>query len=522
MDLVSETAKHRRTTMPSQTRGDNEHHHARWVEHHLRDLKAGIAKQFGIDGEALLAALQAEARAGACDAQAELGELFLDGVFGAEFEREGRHWLRAAARGGSNKAALRLGEHLLSSPDDEAAWQQGAALLLGPAQAGDPEALATLAHVYLHGHGTGKDPARAMQLLQAAAERGHLLAAFNLGVHLSTGECVKQDPDAARAWYEKATAEGFMPARTNLGIMLLAQGGDTARAVALLEQASEAGETLAMATLAGYLFRTDPTPERLARARSLLEDAVRAGRAEARLGLGYLMASGLGGPQDLDAGLQLINQAAAQGDARALIVLAFLRAACESWPVPEAIRDQLSTLGGSGFEADTLVQIATAYRERELRKAAEPVDRGNLQALFERGVYLSQKAKPPDFMGAYECYARAAEMGHAGAAYNLAYLYLNGQGVRRNLQTGLDWMRRAAESGAPQMQYELGVLLSEGIITAPDREQAVHWQNRASRRRSTISRGVTSKAPASGATRTWPSPCSGRRRRLDCVNQQQW
>lgn len=450
------------------------------VEHHLRDLKAGIAKAFHIDGEATLAALTEAADAGAPEAQTELGLLFLDGVFGAEFEREGQRWLRAAARAGSDQAALRLGEHLLSAPDDPEAWRQGAQYLIKPADAGDPRALATLAYVILHGRGTPKDPARAMELLRAAAEGGHLSAAFDLGVYCQTGEMVPEDHNAARIWYEKAAAGGFVPALTNLGAMLLSRGEDTTRAIHLLEQSCQAGETLAMVSLAGHLVHADPTPEHLGRARGLLELAHRAGRAEAGFGLGFLMASGLGGERDLDSGLKLMKQAVDRGDLRAHLVLQFLHTATECWPVPEQILGLLrNTRGWTDFEVETLLQTAAAYREREAQKAAEPADPDGPQALFERGVYLSQRAKPPDFKGAYDCYARAAQMGHPEAAYNLAYLYLSGEGVERDPQTGLDWMRRAAESGNPQMQYELGVLLSEGAITTPNREEALHWYRRA-------------------------------------------
>lgn len=445
----------------------------------VRDLKPGIAKAFGIDGEAMLAALQAAAGGGAPDAQKELGTLCLDGVFGAELELEGLRWLRAAARAGSHPAALRLGEQLLSVADDPEAWRQGAELLRGPAEAGDPRALARLASVHFHGRGAGKDPAQGLALLQAAAQRGDLGSAYNLGVHLETGQFVPQDRAAARSWYEQAAAGGYPAAWTNLGIMLLAQGGDLARAEALLEQACDSGDTLAMAALAGLLARADPTPERLARARSLLEAALRAGRNEARYLLGFLLAGGLGGPRDLEGGLKLMSAAAADGDLRAAMVLGVLGQVLRSWPMPDAMREQLRSSGWTELEVDTLVQTAAAYREHEARDVARPVDPDDPQALYERGVHLSQQARPPDFPGAFRCYSRAAGMGHAEAAYNLGYLYLNGEGVERDVVAGLGWMRRAAETGRPEMQYELGVLLSEGVVTAPDPEQAAHWYRRA-------------------------------------------
>jgi TPR repeat protein len=266
---------------------------------------------------------------------------------------------------------------------------------------------------------------------------------------------------------------------TNLAMLLLALGRETTAAVEWLEQASDAGDPLAMAVLAGQLMKSDPAPETLVRARSLLERAVRAGHKASYHTLGYMIAGGLGGAQDLDAGLRLIGEAAARGSAAAAVVLAFLQAATRSWPVSETALEGLRQLGWSGFHIETLVRLASAYREREAAKVAEPVRLDDARSLFERGVHLSQEAKPPDYRGAHECYAGAAALGYPEAMYNLAYLYLNGEGVDRDVPTGLDWMRRAAESGKPHMQYNLAVLLNEGILAEPDREQAVHWYRRA-------------------------------------------
>jgi len=74
----------------------------------------------------------------------------------------------------------------------------------------------------------------------------------------------------------------------------------------------------------------------------------------------------------------------------------------------------------------------------------------NAQALYESGVYLEQQANPPDFAGAYQRYARAAEMGHVAAIHNLAYLYLNGEGVKRDPDTALALFQKAAAAGLPQ------------------------------------------------------------------------
>lgn len=449
------------------------------TEHVIRELKPGIAQELPIDGERMLAALRASATAGDAGSQLRLGMLCLDGMFGAELERQGVQWLRAAARAGEVAAGQRLAEHLLQSPDDPAAWAEATSLLEQAAADGNPEALATLGFACLCGRGVVRDPARAVELLEAAATKGHELAAYNLGVSYASGELVERDLAAARRFSEIAVAGGNPQAMTNLAMLLREQDPDSARAIQLLEQASAAGETLAMVALAAHLVSGPPEAADPARARALLDVATRAGRAEARYGLGYMKASGTGGPRELEVRLELLRQAAAGGDARAEMVLGLLDAASESWPVFDEFQDYLQMLGWPAHDIRTLLETAAAYRDHLVEYAAAPLDPDDPEALFQRGVQLARRTKPPDFAAAVESYRHAADLGYPPAIYSLGYAYLQGEGVAQDTHMGLALLRRAAETGVAQMQYELGVLLSEGTVVAPDRDEAAHWYRRA-------------------------------------------
>jgi uncharacterized protein len=150
---------------------------------------------------------------------------------------------------------------------------------------------------------------------------------------------------------------------------------------------------------------------------------------------------------------------------------------------PQVPRDQLGAmLERIGFPArekqlflDTVAAMKAQMQEQvDAAKASD-----DAEALYRRAVHLSQEARPPDYAGARTCYERAAAAGHTGAMHNLAYLYLEGQGVEQDAATALDWMRRAAEGGGAMAQYHMGVFLSEGKLLPPDAAEAVSWYRRA-------------------------------------------
>jgi TPR repeat protein len=459
-------------------------------EHVTRDFKPGAARQLGIDGEVLLSKLEQAAAEGDGGAQLVLGERLLSGALGPHREHEGVALLECAVEAGSTQATILLGEHLLASPYGREGWARGVALLERAAEGGDVSAQSVVSVAYLYGRGVPKDPAKAMAYMEKAAQSGHPVAAYNLGVYLAAGEILPKDTDAAMRWYETAAERGVSSAKINMAVLLLQRhtgpdgrlahdSEDVARAEALLEEVVAAGDTMAMVTLADHLIRHGGADATAERARTLYERAIGAGRAEAFHGYGWLLLTGLGGERDLEKGLELLQEAAKAGDQRAIMLLQFIAAATG----PQVPRDQLGAmLNRTGFSEhekqlflDTVAAM-DAHMQLQL-EAAEASDAAD--ALYRRAVHLSQEARPPDYAGARACYERAAAAGHSRAMHNLAYLYLEGQGVEQDAATALDWMRRAAEGGEAKAQYHMGVFLSEGKLLPPDVTEAVGWYRRA-------------------------------------------
>mgnify|MGYP000889881352 CR=1 FL=1 len=99
---------------------------------------------------------------------------------------------------------------------------------------------------------------------------------------------------------------------------------------------------------------------------------------------------------------------------------------------------------------------------------------------------------------------RAAELGHADAAYRLARLLLRGVGVARDPAAGAGWMYHAAMRDHGKAQYEYGSLLAAGTGIARDEYAALTWYLLAAERNDV--------SPAEQAA---TAQCERLRRRLD-------
>jgi soluble lytic murein transglycosylase-like protein len=94
--------------------------------------------------------------------------------------------------------------------------------------------------------------------------------------------------------------------------------------------------------------------------------------------------------------------------------------------------------------------------------AAAPTERGTAAAA-PTAVALGEKYENGESVAksygrARMLYCQAAEKGDAEAAFNLAWMYLNGRGVRRDDAIAAAWLRRAAKGGIAQAGNLLALL----------------------------------------------------------------
>ena len=69
----------------------------------------------------------------------------------------------------------------------------------------------------------------------------------------------------------------------------------------------------------------------------------------------------------------------------------------------------------------------------------------------------------------------AADAGLAEAQYNLANMYIRGEGVPRGDTAAFEWLRHAAEQGFVDAQNNLGVAYENGIGVTTDMTAAAKW-----------------------------------------------
>lgn len=95
---------------------------------------------------------------------------------------------------------------------------------------------------------------------------------------------------------------------------------------------------------------------------------------------------------------------------------------------------------------------------------------------FELGwSYYTGDGYEKNFDKAFECFRRAALMGHENAQFNLAIMYYRGEGIRQDTDKALSWYEKAAEQGNVNAAYNLGTICLLGKGVPKDYQKARKW-----------------------------------------------
>lgn len=109
-----------------------------------------------------------------------------------------------------------------------------------------------------------------------------------------------------------------------------------------------------------------------------------------------------------------------------------------------------------------------------IEKAA---NQGHVEAANALGMlyHTGSKEFAQDFKKAYKYFLVAAKKGNPPAQFGLGVMLLNGQGVKKDVAAGADWVRKAAEQGHVMAQYSLGVFYASGQSGKKQPEDAYKW-----------------------------------------------
>lgn len=78
-------------------------------------------------------------------------------------------------------------------------------------------------------------------------------------------------------------------------------------------------------------------------------------------------------------------------------------------------------------------------------------------------------------------YERAARRNHELAAFNLATMYMEGNGVAQDYEEAAKWMERAAKAGYAPAQFQMGKLYYHGRGVPQDPAMEAYWYKQAAK-----------------------------------------
>lgn len=424
-----------------------------------------------------------------------LAFLLLLGQGGPRDLPEAERLLRRAAEQGEASALANLAELTLELHPDMP--QQAVDLLDRAIAAGAVNARYRLARLLIEGRIIAADHTRGLQLLESAVAAGNPYALTYLAWLLSEGQVVGRNEKRALALAKQAADAGLAEGLNELGRLVgwgIGIARDPRRGAGYLAEAARLGDpngwyNLALLHAEGVLGGVNE-----AEARRLAILAAERGHLLATGMAGRMLYRGEGGPANAAAALPYLRRAAANGDADAQNYLALTlfngeggaamdRAAAMDWW--ERAVDQGHGPAASNFAtylAEGQGRPADPVRARSLLAAA--AERNYAPAQFRWALWQEQGwlGTQKDLPGAIRWFRRAAEVGHAAAAFKYAGYVEAGEGVAADPAEAARWYRRGAEGGNAAAQFQIARLLFAGEADLKADPEAAHgWLERAAR-----------------------------------------
>lgn len=371
--------------------------------------------------------------------------------------------------------------------------------------------------------------------LREEAEGGNSEACYQLGLLYNMSEEFGIDEKSAVPWFKKASDRGHQEAMFTMAMLLYAgelvvtNRVESARLLSLIDptRLPRAPEVLGLMVLSG-----EGVPKDVPRGISLLETAATNGRAQAATALGRVYLAGEVVSRDENKALDWFLKAGAMGDARGMAKAGLLCALASDEALQNRSHDlifaALSNNQDAAYSeilADVTDLVVDQMEARnpplesnsvvEFRRVNGAVVRGPLQELgvsgptvlmgtnlitisftdldvagrircdpdfrmllarsliMERIYAMTEGFRPPEStLSTNDLKSAIRTLAEKGDADSQAYL---GNMLLRDhftVQEGIDWLRRAADSGDPKGQYELAMAYNKGTGVSVDKQEA--------------------------------------------------
>jgi len=186
------------------------------------------------------------------------------------------------------------------------------------------------------------------------------------------------------------------------------------------------------------------------------------GYAEAQFSLGLMYKNGRGVAQDDRQVVAWFQKAASQGHVLARHIL------------DRIYKGSLATPSKTNVQAVSIpVQQKPAGQVQPQKPDTNPFVR------FHTPLFVGQVQPQKPTPNPLEALRKRADQGNAQAQYNLGLMYANGRGVAKDDGQALAWYQKAADQGHAAAQFDLGKMYENGHGVAKDDVQAVTWYQKA-------------------------------------------
>jgi uncharacterized protein len=434
----------------------------------------------------------AAAAAGKIEAQAVLGELYRQGLGIIQDYHEAHRWYWLAAQQGVTSAQFAMGDLYYQGLGVNVDHRLAAEWYEKAANNGDARAQVALASIYRTGQGKPNDPKAAGLLFVQAAEQGEVRGLYYAGLMHLKGEGLPESIEKGETYLRRAAKQSYLPAIISLAQFYAHGDGiepDLREAAVWYLRAAELGDVQSQFII-GRLYATGSgVPNNLRESAKWFLRAAEQGNPTAAHNIATYFAKGTGVERDSTKSFEWYQAAAAAGITASQVQLGKMYSAGDSVPRDRKLAAEwLEKAAQSGdSEAKTALAILqlqdegaqdSSRAEELLKEAAEggyPVAALQLGHLYS-GKYVVNSG---DAVG---WYTKAAEAGAVEAQYALGMLYLNGRSVQKNARVAASWVEKAAHNGHPPSQFQLAVLYCTAQGVPRDLAQAVLWYERAAER----------------------------------------
>lgn len=318
--------------------------------------------------------------------------------------------------------------------------------------------------------------------IKQAAETGDLTAQHYLGYSYATGERVSENGAESVAWYERALRGGYLPSASNLGLLyykgqVVTQ--DFTKAIYYTRMAAEKGLAQAQCNLGHFYYDGIVVSRDYGESFKWFQRAAEQGHTGGMVGVGRAYRFGNGVKKNLDEAAKWFEKASQKNDSLGTLNLGLL------YEEEDALSDEQKAIelyrqAAKQGSPEAMYKLYMVYRdgrgvsnneeeaEQWLTKSAEA---GYAWAQCELGYHFEymdwgryhETSHSNDMPVAIQWYRRSAEQNWPGGDYHLGLCYLEGKGVDKDEERGLNLIRKAAEQNHAYSLVKLAELYSRGI-----------------------------------------------------------